>query len=122
GPAGRSFAAAGEGAAEIDTVVDIVFDHTDTDGRNTVARRTTRRLLELFCHGGYAEPTPAVAATVDAIVDASGFASSWDLEALLWQILVSDAFYEAAAPAPWGPATPKSVKWPVDYVVTAMRL
>jgi uncharacterized protein (DUF1800 family) len=121
GSGGRSFAAAGEGAAEIDTVIEILFDHTDTDGRNTVARRTTRRLLEYFCHAAFAETTPQVAAAVDAIVDASGFDGSWDLEALLYEILVSDAFFESAAPAPWTGSTAKSVKWPIDYLVTAMR-
>ena len=31
-----------EGGTEIDTVIDIIFAHTDTDGENTVARRTAR--------------------------------------------------------------------------------
>ena len=109
-PSGRSFSAAGEGAVEIDVVIDILFDHTDSDGRNTVARRITRRVLEYFCHGRFAATTPEVATAVDDIVEAAGFASTWDLESLLWQILVSDAFFETAAPAPWNEATAKSVK------------
>ena len=35
----RDFDANGEGEPEIDTVVDIIFTHRDTDGENTVARR-----------------------------------------------------------------------------------
>jgi uncharacterized protein (DUF1800 family) len=62
-PSGRlgGFAApqpfnAPEGDTEIDQVTDIIFQHTDSDGENTVARRTTQRLLEFFCHGGWATP------------------------------------------------------------------
>ena len=51
----------------------------------------------------------------------SGFDTSWDLQALLRAILVSDAFYETSAAAPYGASTAKSVKWPVDFVITTMR-
>jgi uncharacterized protein (DUF1800 family) len=121
GPGGRSFASGGEGAQEIDAVIDILLDHRDSDGRSTVARRIARRLLEFFAHGAYAKTTPATTAVVDAVIDESGFAGTWDLTALLRAILVSDAFYETSAPAPFGAATAKSVKWPVDFVVSTLR-
>src|SRR6185295_10347757 len=50
GASGRDFTANGEGEAEIGTVVDIIFDHKDSNGKNTVARRTARRLIEYFAH------------------------------------------------------------------------
>ncbi|MBY0279466.1 DUF1800 domain-containing protein [Candidatus Binatia bacterium] len=121
GAVGRSFTTAGEGAQEIDTVVDILLAHRDSDGRSTVARRIARRLLEFFAHGAFAESTPETTAVVDAVIAASGFDSSWELQPLLRAILVSDAFYATAAAAPYGATTAKSVKWPVDFVVTTMR-
>ncbi len=121
GPSGRSFAAGGEGPQEIDAVIDILLAHRDSDGRSTAARRIARRLLEFFAHGAFAQSTPETTAVVDAVVDASGFDTSWDVSALLRAILVSDAFYETSAAAPFGASTPKSVKWPVDFVVTTLR-
>src|SRR2546426_2057551 len=91
-PAGRDFTVNGEGEPEIDTVIDIIFDHTDTDGKKTVARRTASRLLEFFAH---AAPSTAV---VDQVVAASGFDTSWGISALLRAIFVHDAFYETMAP------------------------
>ncbi len=122
GPGGRSFTTLGEGATEIEEVIDAIFAHTDTDGKNTVARRMAQRLLEYFGHGDYATPTPTAAAAVDAVVAESGFDANWNLGGLVRAILVSDAFYETAAPAPNGPTTARSVKWPIDYTVTSMRL
>jgi uncharacterized protein (DUF1800 family) len=116
GAGGRSFTANGEGAAEIDTVVDIIFQHRDSDGKNTVARRTARRLLEFFAH-----PDPANA-VVDAVVAASGFDTTFEISGLLRAIFVDDAFYASMAPAPFGASTKKSVKWPVDYVVATLRV
>jgi len=113
---GASFSANGEGAPEIDTVIDILFQHKDTNGKNTVARRTARRLLEYFA---YPDPPTSV---IDAVVTDSGFDSTFDITALCRAIFVHDAFYETAAPAPFGPGTKKSVKWPVDYVVSTLRL
>jgi uncharacterized protein (DUF1800 family) len=116
GPAGRSFSDQGEGTQEIDRVVDVIFDHTDTEGKKTVARRTARRLLEYFAH---ASPSTAV---VDAVVAESGFATNWSLGALVRAILVNDVLYETAAPAPFGAATKKSITWPADYVISTLRL
>lgn len=120
GPAGRSFAVAGEGEAEIDTVTDILFDHTDSTGHSTVARRIARRLLEFFAH-----PDPALA-VVDAVVAASHFATSghpnqWNVAALVRAILCHDAFYDTAAAAPFLPTVKKSVRWPVDFVLATLR-
>ncbi|HWP65750.1 MAG TPA: DUF1800 domain-containing protein [Candidatus Limnocylindria bacterium] len=116
GPAGRDLTVNGEGEPEIDAVVDAIFDHTDSAGHNTVARRTTHRLLQFLCHD---DPPLAV---VDELIATASFATTWDLKALVRAILVHDIFYETAAPAPFGAATKKSVKWPVDFVVSTMRL
>ncbi len=116
GPSGRSFATNGEGAPEIDTVIDIIFAHRDSDGKITVARRIARRLLEYFAH---ADPDTSV---VDEVVTTSSFETTWDIGALVRAILVHDAFYETAAPAPFGGATKKSVKWPIDYVLGTLRM
>ncbi len=122
GGGGRAFTTLGEGPTEIEEVIDILFEHTDSDGKNTIARRITRRLLAYFGHGGYATPTPTTIAAVDALVTESGFDANWNLGGLVRAILVSDAFYETAAPAPNGAGTARSVKWPIDYSVTSMRL
>jgi uncharacterized protein (DUF1800 family) len=122
GGAGRSFAANGEGEQEIDTVIDIIFDHKDSNGQNTVARRTARRLLEYFAHP-IADPiSPADIAVVDQVVSDSHFATTWDIGALVRAIFVHDSFYETAAAAPFADTTKKSVKWPIDYVVSTLRL
>lgn len=113
GPAGRAFDANGEGAAEIDTVIDIIFDHRDSSGRNTVARHIARKLITYFAH-----PEPATA-FVDAVIAASAFDSTFELQPLLRSIFVHDDFYLSAAPP--GPGTKKSFKWPVDYVIGTMR-
>jgi uncharacterized protein (DUF1800 family) len=116
GAGGHSFVpAAGEGADEIAAVVDILLTHRDSDGKVTAARRIARRLLEFFCHDGFAVPTQAVRDVVDPIVAASAFDSLWELRPLLREIFVHDAFYQYAA-------NPVSVKWPIDYVVSTFRL
>jgi uncharacterized protein (DUF1800 family) len=111
---GADFDANGEGMPEIDTVVDIVFTHRDTDGRNTVARRTARRLLEF-----YVGPDPDLS-VIDDVVDESGFDTSFNIQALVRAIFCNDAFYETGQP--FGPGVTKSVKWPVDYAIGSMRL
>jgi uncharacterized protein (DUF1800 family) len=116
GPGGRDFTVNGEGEPEIDTVTDILFEHTDSQGQRTVARRIARRLLEYFAH-----PSPDQS-FVDAVVAASGFATTWELGPLLRAIFVHDDFYLSGAPAPFGAATRKSVKWPVDYLVGTVRM
>src|SRR5262249_46185450 len=59
----------GEGAGEIDRVIDIIFQHrasTLPTGKNTVARRTAYRLCEYFAHAN-----PALTTFVDEVVDDS---------------------------------------------------
>ena len=120
-PGGRAFDDQGEGAQEIDRITDIVFDHVDSDGRSTVARRIARRLLEHFAH-----PDPAQR-FVDRVIDDSGFAApgpeQWHLERLLRAIFVDDEFYPSTYPALHGGAPkPKSVKWPIDLIASTMRI
>ncbi len=113
--AGQDYTSAGEGAQEIDTVIDIIFQHRYGPGlRNTVADYVARRLITYFA---FSDPS---ASFVEGVVDASNFAGTWDIAALLKQIFLHDDFYLAAA-AP-GAGTKKSVKWPIDYVVTTVRL
>ena len=111
---GRMFDANGEGPVEIDTVVDILFEHRDTDGKNTIARRTARRLLEF-----YVGPNPSLG-TIDAVVAQSSFDTTFDVQALVRAIFCNDAFYATAQP--FGPGVTKSVKWPVDFAIGSMRL
>src|SRR5262249_39945050 len=89
GVSGRNYAptTADEGAAEIGSVIDIIFQHTDSTGHNTVARYITGKLISYFAH-----PNPSTA-YIDSIVSASNFASTWDLSAVLRAIFVSDEFY-----------------------------
>lgn len=120
GPSGVEYAGGGsgkaEGEAEIDTIVDIILTHTHVDPdlsvHNTVARRIARRLIEYFAH-----PDPDQT-FVDEVVAFSGFDSTWDISALLHQIFVHDSFYESAIPG----GLKRSVKWPIDYVVSSLRL
>ncbi len=115
GAEGVDIAASGEGAGEIDRVIDILLSHRDSEGHNTVGRRTTRHLFEYFA---WEKPSTAL---VDALLAASGFATTWDIAALVRTILTHDAFYETARPLHTG-GTKKSVKWPIDYVVGTLRL
>jgi uncharacterized protein (DUF1800 family) len=115
GPGGRDYAASGEGAGEIAAVVDIIFEHKDSQGKNTVARRTARRLLEYFAHS---DPSLAF---IDAVVAASSFDLDFELTPLLRAIFVHDDFYLTAG-TPSGAGTKKSVRWPVELVVASLRL
>lgn len=118
GPGGRAFDDQGEGPQEIDRVIDHILDHTDSTGRSTVARRTAYRLCEYLAH-----PDPALATFVDQVVTDSGFDTSWDIAALVRSILCHDDFFlTAAGEASYTAAGKKSVKWPIDYVVSSLRL
>ncbi len=121
GAGGRDFDDQGEGATEIDRVVDHIFAHRDSDGEVTVARRVAARLIEFFCHGSYAEAA-VVKPVATEVVATSGFDVSWNLGALVRAILVHDAFYETAGTAPFGASDQKSLSWPVDYIVSTLRL
>lgn len=113
GAGGSAFDANGEGEAEIDTVIDIIFAHRDSSNQNTVARHITRKLIEYFAH-----PSPSTA-FVDAVIADSDFDTNFEIQPLLRAIFVHDDFYLSAA-AP-GLGTKKSFKWPVDYVVGTLR-
>jgi uncharacterized protein (DUF1800 family) len=114
GAGGRDYTVNGEGEKEIDTVIDIIFEHTDTDGKNTVARYVTRRMIEYLAH-----PNPDVD-FVDDVIDASNFDTAFDVREMVRAILVDDRFYETMVPA--GASTRKSVKFPVDFVVGTLRM
>ncbi len=114
-PNGQDFTQQGEGPQEIDVVTDLIFQHRYGPGqRLTVADYIARRLITFFAH-----PDPSQQ-FVEAVVDASGFAATWNLTALLRAIFVHDDFYLTAAPAAAG--SRRSVKWPVEYVVSTVRL
>lgn len=116
GPAGVDLAAYGEGPLEIDRAIDILLAHRDSQGQSTVGRRITRRLFEFFA---WDAPSTAL---VDELLAGSGFASTWDVANLVKTILVHDAFYETAVAPPYVAGTKRSVKWPVDYLVSTLRL
>lgn len=116
GAGGASFASGGEGEGEIDEVIEILFSHRDSDGQLTVARRTTYRLLEYFC---YANPSKTL---VDEIVAASNFETDWSLESLVRTILTHDVFFETMNPAPFDENTKVSIKWPIDFVLSTLRM
>lgn len=113
GAAGYDFgAAAGTNyESEIDEVMNAIFAHQDSAGRNTVAHWIAYRLITFF-----ADPNPATA-YVEAMVSASAFDSTFVVRDLLRAIFVSDEFY-----APLSDPTKRSVKWPVDYVISTLRL
>ena len=112
----QSFTTNGEGAPEIDRIVDIIFQHRDSAMQNTVARRTARRLIEYFAH-----PSPSQS-YVDDVIARAGFDTTFQLQALLREIFVHDDFYLSGAPVPWSQATTMSVKWPIDYMMSTLRL
>lgn len=115
-PVGGASFGSPEGATEIDQVVDILFQHTDSQGKNTVARRTAHRLCEYFAH-----PQPSLT-FVDEIVAHSGFDTSFDIRLLVRSLLCHDDFYATAAGPPYNASSKKSVRWPIDYVVGTLRV
>ena len=121
GSTGRRFDSEGEGENEIDRVVDILFEHRDTDGEFTVARRFAHRLLSFFTHDGYAELSDAVN-VVDDIIATSGFDQNWEIAPLVRTILIHDAFWETSGSDLSHPGARRSVTWPIDFLASAMRL
>ena len=105
----------GTGVGEIDAVIDVIFQHRDTDGRSTVARRTARRLIEFF-----GTPNPPIAFVDDVVgTGPDAFDATWLVSGLLRRLFTHDDFYLGAG-AP-GVSAHKSVAWPIDYVVTTLR-
>lgn len=119
GPGGASFSQAGEGATEIDQVVDVIFRHRDWEGENTVARRLAKRLFEFFVGGRFAQvATPSVELdAIDEVILRSGFTTRWNVGALVREILVHDRFFDSLSDR-----GRKSVRWPVDVAVGTMRV
>jgi uncharacterized protein (DUF1800 family) len=106
-----------EGPSEIDAVTDVLFQHRDPDLANTVARRTARRLIEYFVGG----PTTPSLAFIDAVVGTGpgAFDQNWSVQELLRRLFMEDEFYtHAGTPG----STNKTIRWPVDYVVSTLRL
>jgi len=116
GAAGRAFDDDGEGPQEIDRVIDILLDHRDTEGNVTTARRIAYRLCEFLAH-----PNPSLTFADDIVAD-SGFATTWDIGGLVRSLLTHDDFFLTAAGPPYTAGSKKSVRWPIDYAVTALRL
>jgi uncharacterized protein (DUF1800 family) len=114
---GQSFDMGGNYAAEIDRVIDIIFQHrygAPDSERSSVADYIAQRLITYFAHP---DPDPTF---VHDIVDQSGFASSWDIAGLLKAMFVHDDFYLSAGSPAAG--VKKSVKWPIDFVVGTLRM
>jgi uncharacterized protein (DUF1800 family) len=115
GASGADYTTAGEGPQEIDGVIDIILQHRYGPAlRNTVADHIANKLITYFAH-----PSPDLSFVHD-VVDNSGFDGNWDVAGLLKQIFVHDNFYLSSAPPSAG--VPKSVKWPIDFTVSALRL
>jgi uncharacterized protein (DUF1800 family) len=126
-----------EGAGEIDAVVEIIFQHRHTDA-DTSTHRTVARYIAGKLFTFFAQPNPkrpadmtqaqrnALRPIVDTVISDSQFDQTWDISALLHAIFVNDAFYATAVAADpqngFSATDLKSVKWPVDYVVSTMRL
>lgn len=121
---GKSFAAnaSEEGTSEIDRVIDIIFEHRDSEGKSTVARYITHKLFTYFCHA-----TPSLT-VVDELIATSNFDGStdpskaWELTPLLRAIFCHDEFFATAAAAPFDANTKKSVKWPIHYMIETLRI
>lgn len=120
GSGGRSFAAAGEGDTEIDQLMDITFEHTDSDGQSTVARRLTQRLFTFYVGREFEEPTTAEKDAIDSCIAASGFDQNWNLRPLVREVLSSDAFY-AANDGSLAAGNTGRVKWPAEFVAGTLR-
>lgn len=114
---------AGEGAPEIDQVIDIIFAHADSDGHKTVARYIAGKLFTYLAQPNPKRPPqPALKTVVDELVSASSFDTTWEIAPLVRAIVVNDAFYATEAQAPFQSTDVKSVKWPFDYAITTLRL
>ena len=83
-------------------IIDILFTHTDSDGRPTAARFIANKLWEWFAY-----PDPDKVGIVDPLADAF-VASNYDIRTLVFEILVHDEFYSEAAHS-------GTAKTPVDF-------
>src|SRR5438552_12014902 len=96
GSGGMTYAAgaADEGPQEIDAVIDIIFQHKDSDGKSTVARRVARKLVEYYAHPIATPISAADAAVIDQIIADSDFDTNWSISGLVRAIVVNDTFYD----------------------------
>jgi uncharacterized protein (DUF1800 family) len=83
-------------------VIDILFTHTDSDGRPTTARFITKKLWEWFVY-----KNPDKVGIVDPLADVF-VASGYDIRTLVRAILVHDEFYGDTARS-------GTAKTPVDF-------
>jgi uncharacterized protein (DUF1800 family) len=83
-------------------VIDILFTHTDSDGRPTTARFITKKLWEWFVY-----KSPDKVGIVDPLADVF-VASGYDIRTLVRAILVHDEFYGDTARR-------GTAKTPVDF-------
>ncbi len=110
---GRDFTEDGEGEAEIDKVIDIIFEHRDSAMKNTVARYIGRRLFEYFAYSG---PNVAV---IDELVQSSSFDPNFEIADYLRALFTHDEFYVTMESPVTG--TRRSVKWPADLFAGTLR-
>ncbi len=96
---------------EIDKVMDAIFAHQDSANRNTVAHWIAYRLITYF-----ADPAPTIG-YVETMVSNSNFDTNFVVADLLREIFISDEFYAAVTDP-----SKRSVKWPIDYVVSTLRV
>lgn len=119
--------------AEPNAIIDIIFSHTDSDGKKTVARYIAGKLFTFFAQPNPKRPAQmsqpqrdALKQIIDPLIQQSSFDTTWSISALLRAIFVNDAFFATEStpdPVNGFPATAlKSVRWPIDYVVSTLRL
>jgi uncharacterized protein (DUF1800 family) len=83
-------------------IIDILFTHTDSDGRPTAARFIANKLWEWFAY-----PHPDKVGIVDPLADVF-VAANYNIRPLVFEILVHDEFYSEAART-------GTAKTPVDF-------
>jgi hypothetical protein len=123
GFAGAQSFANPEGETEIDQVIDIIFEHRDSDGKNTGRTpddEAAPRILLPRRLGGRSTRRRRRSSTSSSRRRASTSTSTCRRSSAA--IFTHDAFYATQAEAPFGASLPRSVKWPVDFVVSTLRM
>jgi uncharacterized protein (DUF1800 family) len=87
--------------------IDVLFSHTDTDGRPTAARFIAKKLWEW-----YAYPDPPVG-LIDELADVF-VAANYEIRPLVYAILTHDEFYTDQAKR-------STAKTPVDFTLQAIE-
>lgn len=113
---GRSFETTGNlGVLDADgdpfpasrNVIDLMFAHTDTDGRPTLARFLAKKLWEWFAY-----PDPAIE-LIDELADVF-VSSGYEIRPLMVALFTHDEFYSAVA-------MESTAKTPVDFVLQSIQ-